>query len=135
MIYETNYRSTRTASILASVILLLGVLVFLGFLFMQNTIKSDVEINWSMITIFIPVFVGAFIPIIAAISAQRRKREAGITFQNHHFEMKMKQQAQERARKQVDKDRRPSFVYCKYCGEKIVEDALFCPQCGTKMRI
>ena len=135
MIYETDYRNTRTASVLAVTILLLGVLVFLGFLFMRDSVKSDSEINWTMITIFIPVFTGAFIPIIAAISAQRRKREAGITFQNHHFEMKMKQQAQERARKQVDKDRRPSFVYCKYCGEKMVGEALFCPQCGTKMRI
>jgi len=154
MFYETNYRNTRTASALAITILLLGVMIFLGSLFINFSRESDGEVNWTMITIFIPVFAGAFIPIIAAISEQKRKENARNMVQDQHFEIKKGQQAHKRsfmvsqersfmpshervytqADIQTDRYRRPLLVYCSYCGERLGEEAVFCPQCGTKTR-
>jgi len=134
MFYGINPRNSRTTSALAVTFLLIGVMVFLGFLFMGYSIGSDGEINWSMITVFIPVFAGVFIPIIAVISEQKRNQTARNTVQNQQLEIKMEQQAQERVYTQVRKPKKSSFLYCSLCGEKMDEEARFCPQCGTEMR-
>ena len=140
MIYETNYRNTRMASALAAMLVLMGVAFLFGFLFIgfgsggTGGIDGSEDFNWSLIAVFVPVFGGSFVSIIAAISAQRRKQEAAFSVQKQQSEMEIEQKAQERTRTQANKNARPLFVYCKYCGEKMDGVALFCPQCGINMK-
>ena len=140
MIYETNYRNTRMASALAAMLVLMGVAFLFGFLFIgfgsggTGGIDGSEDFNWSLIAVFVPVFGGSFVSIIAAISAQRRKQEAAFSVQKQQSEMKIEQKAQERAHTHADRDEKPVFVYCKYCGERIVREAIFCPQCGINMK-
>ena len=59
MFYDTNYRNGRAAGALALTFLLLGVMIFFGFLFMGSGIAgkgdADVELNWPFISVFIPL--------------------------------------------------------------------------------
>ena len=137
MFYDTDYRNTRTASVIAVLLFLMGVAFLFGFLFIRfgSEAREGIEdFNWSIVAIFIPVFTGTFIPIMAAISAQRRKQDARITVQNQHLEMETEKEVQAQAYKQTSRNKRPKFTYCSYCGEKMIGEALFCSQCGTEMR-
>jgi hypothetical protein len=138
MFYERNYRNTRTASALAVLLVLMGMAFLFGFLFIRfdsGVGGGDGDFNWSLVAIFIPVFMGSFASIMAAISSQRRKQQASFMVQNQHLEMEIEEKTQERIEKQADRNRRPNLIYCNYCGEKLEREAHFCPQCGTKMRI
>ena len=137
MVYETHYRNTRTASALAVLLVLMGVAFLFGFLFIRFNSGGgggDGDFNWSLVAIFIPVFMGSFASIIAAISSQRRRQHASFMVQNQYLEREIEEKAQERIDKQADRNRRPNIIYCTYCGEKLEREAQFCPQCGTKMR-
>ncbi len=137
-------RNTRipVALATASVILLVlgGVAFLLAFIF--NEFESggsggsdgSGDFNWSIVTIFIVIFISTSSSIFAVIHDQKRKKAATITGQNQFSEKETEQNIQEQTRKQVDRSTKPSLVYCRYCGEKMDGIALFCPQCGTEMK-
>ena len=133
MIYEYNYRNTRIAITLAVVLLLMGVACF-GFLFIGissgggNNIEIIEEFNWSLVAVFIPVFIVPVISIIAAISAQKRKQELAM---EQHTNT---QAPLSRNFKPFPTRTRPTTIFCSLCGEKLEKEALFCPQCGTDTR-
>ena len=137
MFYETDYRNTRTARIAAVVLVLMGIAFLLGFLFMSsdwNFSEGLMDIDWSLVVLFIPIFGGSFASIIAAISAQKQKQGSYSEIQNPYGRSEIEEKAQELIYKQVNTVRKPPVVYCNYCGEKLEREALFCPQCGTKTR-
>ena len=145
MFYDTNYRSTRTAGLIAGLLVLMGAVFFIGFLFIRfdsGVGEGNGDFNWSLVSIFIPIFIACFASIIAAISAQKRKeydsnKLPSITGQNKQLamEIEMEKKIQERLNKQADRLKTPKFAYCSYCGEKMIREAQFCSQCGTEMRL
>ena len=144
MFYDTDYRNTRTASVIAGLLVLMGAAFFVGFLFIRfdsGVGEGNGDFNWSLVSIFIPIFIACFASIIAAISTQKRKeydsnKLPSITGQNKQLamEIEMEKKIQERLNKQADRLKRPKFAYCSYCGEKMIREAQFCSQCGTEMR-
>lgn len=145
MFYDTNYRSTRSASVIAVLLVLMGAAFLVGFLFIRfdtGVGEGDGDFNWSLVSIFIPIFIACFASIIAAVSAQKQKQYdsnklPSVTVQNKQLamEMEMEKKNQERLNKQADRIKRPKFAYCSYCGEKMIGEAQFCSQCGTEMRL
>ncbi len=137
-------RNTRIPVALATASLILlvlgGVAFLLAFIFSEfesggsGSSDGSGDFNWSILTIFITIFISTSTSIFAVIHEQKRKQAATSTVQNQPFEKETEQQVQEHARKQVDRSTKPSFVSCRYCGEKMNGIALFCPQCGTEMK-
>ena len=138
MFYDTNYRNTRTAGVLAVLLVLMGAALLFGFLFIKfdsGVNLGDEDFNWSLVSIFIPVFGGSFASIMAAISAQKRKQNAPLMVQNQQLEANIEENIPEREYREEKAIKSPYIVYCNYCGEKLERETIFCPQCGTNIRI
>jgi len=85
--------------------------------------------------IFLPIiFIGIFIPISTVfrvnkqhkISSQptyAKQSQNPVVVQNEYYSKEISL-----------KPLKIQDYYCKYCGEKIARDSVYCPQCGTRLK-
>lgn len=109
--------------------------LFFGIFFLAFTEMGFNSEDSSNFVIFFIVFIGAFIPIIACISAQKRKKEAMIAKVNiQNPEPIYQPQVPIFQEKKTSTRTQKSYCsYCSYCGENVTTNSIFCHQCGSKL--
>jgi hypothetical protein len=141
-----NYKNRTSGAIVALVVFLLlfGVLFFVFF----NRFDSSTIIIWPIIS-GLGGFI-FFIIIIAAVAASISGPSKNITKnyaktyqyqeQNRQFNPYTFRPATQKQPEQIiskESKQEISAVsdinFCRYCGEKVERDAVFCHQCGTKL--
>jgi hypothetical protein len=142
-----NYRNRTTGAIVALVIFLLLFGVFF-FVFFNRSSGTTIFI-WPVISglggfIFFIIIIAA---VAASISGPKNPKKGHIEYhqyqsqeQNQEHNPYIFQPATQKQPEQnfykASKQEIPivsETKFCRYCGEKVERDAVFCHQCGTKL--
>ena len=144
-----GYRRHGPAKILPIII---GLFVFglSVLLFNSDFHRFQIPSNFIVSSIFFIIVIIAIITIISAAINYNVKGNKSKPFNYHQNQSQMQSNQINPYIQQSTAQQEPFFqsyqqhetpivhqtstFYCSYCGEKMASDAVFCPQCGNKLK-
>lgn len=128
---HNNFNNQSASSIIACCVFLLFGMLFFSFVFMDlDFIFSG---TFPMIIIFPIIFIGIFILISAAFRGNRQQHTFSHPSSTQKSQNNIPIQKENKTRNQPTKVEEKRDYYCRYCGEKISKNSIYCPQCGTRI--